>query len=133
MRCTLFFAPLVVTAKPQRTINLHAEPLSILQELYEPGLALLVRRHRRLALSREFRLDDGGNLLKVKKRENYLLVLQVLFGGIECLDFVADLSIDRIKFHLGQVRMDSAVQENHSANIGQGIVPTQPLAIAPVR
>ncbi len=30
LRCTLFFAPLVVAAKPKWAINAHAEPISLL-------------------------------------------------------------------------------------------------------
>src|SRR5467141_5448738 len=33
LRCTLFFVPLVVTAKPQWAINAHAEPIFMPQEL----------------------------------------------------------------------------------------------------
>src|SRR5271169_563271 len=131
--CTFFFAPLVITAKPQWTINLDAEPLSVLvQELNESGLALLVGRYPRLALSDDLRLDKSGNFLNVKKWENYLLVLQILFEGIEGLDFIANLRIDLVKSHFGHVRTDSAVQEDHSSNLGYGRVLSQPLSIDPV-
>src|SRR5207247_5530487 len=98
LRGTLFFAPLVVTAKPQRTINTHAEPVAISQEPYQPGLSLLIRGHPRLALSRDLRLDGGRNFLKSKKRQDHVLLEQVLFGGIEGFDFVVDVGIVSVKF-----------------------------------
>src|SRR5882724_2978583 len=83
LRVTLFLAPLVVAAEPERTVNAHAEPVAESQELDNPGLLLLVRRYSRLALRRQFRLRRRSHFLKRKEWQNHIFVHQVLFGGIE--------------------------------------------------
>src|SRR6266850_3699565 len=126
LQCTLLFAPLVVTAKPQRAVNPHAEPISMAQELLDSSLALIVGRDTRLELRDEFRLKHIIDFLQIKEWQNHLFILEILFRGIECLDFVVDPIIHRIKFCLGQVRMNSSVQEDVSINFGHGVMSSQP-------
>src|SRR5216684_5710631 len=133
LRCTLFVAPPVVTAKPQRAINSHAEPIALPQELPDLSLALVVGRDTRLELSDHLRLKHTIDFLQIKEWQNQLFILQVLFRGIKCLDFVVDPLIHRIEFRLGQVRINSPVQEDDSINFSNGGMSSEPLTVFSLR
>src|SRR6266478_6976026 len=133
LRCALFGAPLVVTAKPQRAINPHAEPIFVPQELQNPSLAFIGGGHTRLELSDDFRVKHTIQFLQSKKWQNQLFILQILFRGIKCLDFVVDPLIHRIQFRVGQIWMNSPVQENDSLNFGNGGMSSEPLTVFSLR
>src|ERR1700757_3731647 len=56
LRFTLLIAPPVVTAKPQRAINPHAEPTHMFQEFLDLSFALVGSGDMRLQLGDNFRL-----------------------------------------------------------------------------
>src|SRR5229473_3262290 len=116
LRCALFVAPQIVTAKPQRAINPHTEPILMPQELLDLSLAFIIGGDTRLELSDNFRLKNIIDFLQIKEWQNKLFIQQIMFRGIKCLDFVMDPVIHRIKFGLGQIRMNSPVQEDDSIN-----------------
>src|SRR5690242_10562737 len=83
----------------------------------------------RLSFRDDFRLKHTIYLQQVKKRQDDSFILQVLFRGVESLDFLADVVIHGINFGLVQIRMNSAVQENESINFGHRGMTAQPLTV----
>src|SRR5205085_7742970 len=109
LRGPLLVGPLVVAAKPQRTIHPHTQPLWVLQKLQKSFLSPVIRSDPSLALGDNFRLDHGADFLKVEKWQNQFLVDHVLFVGVELLDFLADVAVYGVKFYRCHGRRESAV------------------------
>src|ERR1700680_2434037 len=129
LRRSFFFAPLVITAKPHRTVNPHTEPIFMLQELLDLCLALIVGGDTRLELSADLRPKHTVDFLQSEEWQNQIFILQILFRGIECLDFVVDPIIYCVKLRLGQLRRNSSVQKDDSINFGHCGMSPQPFTV----
>ncbi len=99
------------------------------QEFLNLGFTFVVAGDTRLQFGDNFRLKDIIDFLQIEEWQNQFFILQILFQGVELLDLVVDPVIDRIELGLGQIGLNSAVQENDSSDFDHRGMSPQPLAV----